>query len=209
MQITDWIFDLDGTLYTPLEHVWKITLLHMRRYFIETLGLPITLSLEEQELIKAKWQTTQTTVAYCNEFQLDFDALVSATHLPILNHIVVTPRLGTETIQHLPGKKWVLTNSPELFAHAMLRHINLDIFDEVFGIRHDQQCAKPNPKSFQRVPVGSHVVMIDDWHENLIIPFNLGWTTVWFPEINHPGPIELPSYVNLKITSLSQLTSLL
>lgn len=209
MQITDWIFDLDGTLYTPLEHVWEITLLHMRRYFIETLGLPITLNLEEQENFKAKWKTTQTTVAYCNEFQLDFDALVSATHLPILNHIVVTPRLGAETIQHLPGKKWVLTNSPELFAHAMLRHINLDIFDGVFGIRHDQQCAKPNPKSFQRVLVGPNVVMIDDWHENLIVPFELGWTTVWFPEPNQPRPRIIPAYVHHEIQSIAELANLL
>lgn len=210
MDITDWIFDMDGTLYSPIDAVWDILIAEMKRHFIENLGLNVTWSLEEQNQLKTKWNTKQTTVAYLHEFDLDFEEIIQVTHLSVVDELPVQTRLGTEIIQSLPGNKWVLTNSPEKFAYAMLRKLQLDhLFTGVFGIRDDFRHAKPEHRSFTRVPISSRVVIIDDWHKNLIVPHKLGWTTVLFPEINHPGPIELPSYVNLKITSLSQLTSLL
>ena len=72
----NWVFDLDGTLYTPLDHVWDEMVYEMRTYFVDTLHLPVDWSPEEQNRLKSKWQTKQIIIAYLDEFDLDFNALV-------------------------------------------------------------------------------------------------------------------------------------
>lgn len=206
----DWIFDLDGTLYSPFDHVWERMIQEMSLYFTETLSLPVTWKHEEQERLKTKWHTKQTIIAYLNEFELDFNELVNATHIPIIHHLQIQPRLGAETIHKLPGKKWVLTNSPESFAYALLKKLELyECFDGVFGIRPDLHIAKPHPDSYKRISVGSNVVMIEDWHENLVIPHSLGWKTVWFPEDDKPFSSILPPHVHKQIKTLAELSDLL
>lgn len=206
----DWIFDLDGTLYSPISVLWEFLEKELRHYFIETLKLPVNWSPDEQNALRLKWKSKQTVVAYAKEFGLDFDEVVRATHFSILDTVPIERRPGIDTIRDLPGKKWILTNSPEAFARATLEKLQLDdVFDGVFGIRSDLLYSKPDRESYARINVGSRVCMIDDWHENLVVPKEQGWKTIWFPEIGVDRPILCPSYVDKEITSLVELTDLL
>lgn len=204
-----WVFDMDGTLYSPVERVWDATVKGMLEHFRDDLGLPVDLSQEEQDRLRKKWNTRQTTVAYLNEFKLDFDQIIATTHLPILDSIAIKVRAGAESIQHLPGKKIVLTNSPESFAHALLKKLGIHhFFDEVLGLRHDLCLAKPNPDSYKRVTEGEQTIMIEDWEENLLVPRNMGWKTIWFPEQDQSHRPMMPAHVHMHITSLAELQQL-
>lgn len=201
-----WVFDMDGTLYSGVDHVWEKTVKELQRYFKNILGLPVDMSEEEQNRLREKWQTHQTTIAYILEFNLNFDEVIEATHLPILEHLVVHLRTGIESIQSLPGKKIVLTNSPETFAHALLKKLKIHhYFDAILGLRHDVHHAKPNALSYQRIGMGYRVIMIEDWEQNLIIPHKLGWSTAWFPEQDQSHRPLLPEHVHKHITSLEEL----
>jgi putative hydrolase of the HAD superfamily len=208
----DWIFDLDGTLYTPIGALWNRLVEELKIYFIQTLRLPVTWEIDEQERLRVKWHTKQTIIAYLHEFQLDFDEIVNATHLPILHELSIEARPGIEVIRTLPGKKWLLTNSPESFAHAILRKLDLEhVFDGVYAIRDDCRVAKPDPESYRRIPVTCEKpIMIEDWHTNLRTPHKLGWTTVWFPEpdMEHPSTHDL-THVHMRIDSLLELRTLI
>jgi len=119
----DWVFDLDNTLYRPHKHIWLLTFREMTHYFKETLNLPVNLTPEEREQLKKKWDTVHTLVAYTKEFHLDFDKAVEMTLLSILDEINVELRPGTDIIKNLPGNHYVLTNSPEVFAIALLKKL--------------------------------------------------------------------------------------
>ncbi len=203
-----WVFDLDGTFYSGLAQFWILLVAEMRRHCEETLKLPCTWSLEEQKRLEKKWRTTQTVIAYAREFNLDFDAFVKATQIPVLNQLTLHRRKGLQSIAHLPGKKFVLTNAPESVAYRTLEKLNLeDIFDQVYGISNDVQIAKPERAAYERIQAsGRRICMVDDWHENLVIPDELGWKTVWFPE---PGtPIYHIPHVHHLISSLDELHEL-
>lgn len=202
----DWVFDMDGTLYSGVDRMWDELVHELRTYFVQTKNLPVDWTVEEQDRLKKKWRTRQTLVAYLNEFNLSFDDIVEATHLPVLDRLHFTLRPGVECIRSLPGRKWILTNSPEAFAYALLRKLSLlQVFDGVYGIRHDFRVAKPDQESFMRIPVNGQTIVIDDWHENLMVPSALGWTTVWFPEPNIPRPHAPLPYVEHEIHSLTEL----
>ncbi len=200
----DWVFDLDGTLYSSVDTVWQYLLAEMTRHFTEDHGLAFDGSVEEQSRLRKKWNTKQTTIAYLNEFNLDFDTVIDATHLPIVAKVPIQARHGLTSIRDLPGKKWILTNSPDSFARAMLKRLEIeDVFDGVYGIHKHLQFAKPDPKSYARVPVGSRVFMIEDWDNNLLIPHQLGWTTVHFPEDEVQA--EPQPHIHNTIRSLEEL----
>jgi len=204
----EFVFDLDGTLYSRLDHVWEKISEQLHVYFVKTLQLPVTWSPEEQIHLKAKWHTQQTVVAYMNEFGLEFDVLVEATHLPVVDLLNIEARPGLERIAELPGKKWILTNSPESFAQAILTRLQIEkVFEGIYGIRSDITCAKPAQDSYLRIPVssGAQIIMVEDCADNLIIPHQFGWKTVWIPEAHHPFPTEQPEHVHHIITSLEEL----
>jgi putative hydrolase of the HAD superfamily len=204
----DWIFDMDGTLYSPLNEVWRETVSALARYFIER-GYPVDWSEEEQRRLKQKWNTKQTLVAYHREFDFDFDAVVATTHLPVLDRVPLFLRPGVHRIQYLPGRKWILTNSPEDFAHAVLKKLGLNhVFNGIFGVRRDCFVCKPEPGSYLRVPVDADVFFIDDYHKNLEIPFDIGWKTIWFPETHVERPSLIPHYIHHEIHSMDQLHDL-
>ncbi len=203
---TLWIFDMDGTLYTGVDRVWEEIVKLLQGYLRDHLGLSVEVSSEEQRALRKKWHTHQTTIAYIREFDLDFDELIEATHLPILESLVVELRHGIEVIQHLPGKKVILTNSPESFAHALLKKLDIHhLFDEVHGLRADMLHAKPHAESYQRFAHHAHVIMIEDYDANLCVPHQLGWKTAWFPEIDQSHLPAFPAHVHKHITSLAEL----
>ncbi|OGL63741.1 hypothetical protein A2839_00450 [Candidatus Uhrbacteria bacterium RIFCSPHIGHO2_01_FULL_47_10] len=200
-----WVFDMDGTLYSGVDHVWGEIEKEMVRY-LHGLGHPVRFDRTEQDLLRVKWQTRQTTIAYIHEFRLDFEEVIEETHLPILGNLVVELRAGAQSIQHLPGKKIVLTNSPESFAHALLKKLGIHhFFDAILGLRTDVFHAKPNALSYQRIAEGHRVVMVEDWEENLVVPHQLGWATVWFPEEDQSHRPFFPEHVHKHITSLEEL----
>lgn len=201
-----WVFDMDGTLYSGVDRVWEEITKEMLRYFRDVLGLPVDMTQTEQDRLREKWQTHQTTIAYLNEFQLNFDDVVAKTHIPILASLEIQVRAGAELIPYLPGKKIVLTNSPEAFAHALLKKLGMHhYFDEILGLRHDLHHAKPNPLSYERIQSGTHVVMVEDWENNLVVPHQLGWKTAWFPEQDQSHRPFFPDHVHKHITSLVEL----
>lgn len=205
----DWVFDMDGTLYSLVDEVWRQKVQEFVKYFAVR-GISADWSEEEQSRLKQKWRTKQTLVAYIDEFNIDFDDIVRETHLPIVDDLPIRPRDGLELITSLPGRKWVLTNSPEPFAHAILNKLGINhVFNGVFGLRHNMRVSKPDSRSYLRVPVGSRVIMIDDWQENLVVPFKLGWKTIWFPEQDKPDQKLLPNHVHSKICSLEDLCMLI
>lgn len=206
-----WVFDMDGTLHASNEEMWDEIVRNMLHYTRDKLGLPVTFEQAEQDHLRDKWQTRQTTMAYMREYNLDYDTFIEVTHMPVVEAIPFHLRRGIETIHHLPGEKIVLTNSPERFAHALLAKMGIrHLFNHVIGLSKDKRMAKPHPTSYQRVRAnGRRTIMIEDWHENLVFPHQQGWTTVWFPERDQSHRPIMPEHVHTHITSLEQLHALM
>jgi len=201
--------DLDGTLYEDQLHVWELTCKALHQYMHDTLGLPIDLSLNEQRAMKKKWKTNHTILAYIHEYRLDFDTVANVLADGIAS-AQIRPRHGAETLEHLPVSKMILTNSPEMVAHVLLKKIGMShLFDRVIGLERHFHSAKPHAKSYRRVPTQfKKIIMIDDLHSNLIVPYKRGWNTAWFPEDGQPSISPKPHHIHHEIRSLADLQHL-
>jgi putative hydrolase of the HAD superfamily len=115
------------------------------------------------------------------------------------------PRLR-RTLQRLPGKKFVFTNAPEHYAHAVLKLLRVDeLFEDVFAIEHSRYRPKPQAAGFRRLLQkhrlqAAQCVMVEDSAENLQTAKRLGMKTVWVS--NAPCA---PSYVDIKIRNVMEL----
>jgi len=218
MKQPEWIFDLDGTLYASQNDVWGRLFPRIVRYFSKKICKTEAEVSAECDVLKLKHGTHQTIVAFMreyeiefNEYGLDFDMIVHYVYDGIFSGLCVEPRLGLETIANLPGRKWVLSNSPETFVHDMLVHLGVrDVFNGIFGVRSDALYAKPEARSYDRVPVESdRIIFVDDGDINLHMPAYYGWGTVWFPEDETLELQPNQTHVHKRIHSLSELSTII
>jgi putative hydrolase of the HAD superfamily len=93
------------------------------------------------------------------------------------------PALGA-AIEHLNGRKLILTNGTRRHAEAVLARLEIDrCFDGVFDIIAAELEPKPSPQTYARF-LAAHGIdarraaMFEDLARNLAVPHALGMTTV-------------------------------
>jgi putative hydrolase of the HAD superfamily len=179
--VTDWVFDLDNTLYPHHSNLFSQIDVRMTAYVSELLSLPRE---EARALQKQLYREYGTTLAgLIARHGIDSDDFLQKVHDIDYSWLVPDPALGT-AIRQLPGRKFIFTNGNRSHAERAARQLGvLDHFDDIFDIVAAGLTPKPARQTYERFAelhavVGPQAVMFEDLARNLSVPKSLGMTTV-------------------------------
>lgn len=179
--VTDWVFDMDHTLYPAQNQLFQQIEVRMSDYTQRATGLSRDVA---DHLRRKYWQDYGASVTGLVEHHgIDPHDFLHHVHQIDFSVLTPDPQLKLE-ISKLPGRKVVFTNGPKAYANQVLAALNLDDnFDHVCGFEDAGMIPKPQPCAYHTVFGSldlspSHAVMFEDSHENLKVPHDLGMKTV-------------------------------
>tara|TARA_B100001057_G_scaffold29379_1_gene26823 strand:+ start:770 stop:1453 length:684 start_codon:yes stop_codon:yes gene_type:complete len=180
--ISNWVFDLDNTLYKAECGLFDKVHILMGRFIEEKLSL----SSGEAQSLRSKYyhQYGTTLRGLMIEHKVNPDEYLDYVHQ--INYDVVSPNEGLKnTIQELKGKKYIFTNANYGHVEKVLEKLKMEnVFDGCFDISESDYLPKPHKEiyvSFQKKfnLDNSSTAMFEDLHINLKEPSAMGWDTVW------------------------------
>lgn len=179
--VTDWVFDLDNTLYPHHCNLFSQIDMRMTTYVSQLLDLPRE---EARALQKELYRQHGPTLRGLMErHQVDPDDFLEKVHDIDYSWIEPDPALG-EAIRALPGRKFIFTNGSRSHAERAAERLGVsDHFEDIFDIVAAGLTPKPAKESYDlfvalhRI-VGLNAVMFEDIARNLRVPKEIGMTTV-------------------------------
>jgi len=179
--VTDWVFDLDNTLYPHHTNLFSQIDVRMTAYVSELLRLPRE---EARKLQKELYREYGTTLSgLMARHGIDPDDFLEKVHDIDYTWLVPDPVLGA-AIRQLPGRKFIFTNGNRKHAERTAGQLGiLDHFDDIFDIVAAGLTPKPARQTYERFAelhalTGPNSVMFEDLARNLSVPKALGMTTV-------------------------------
>ena len=179
--ITDWVFDLDNTLYPRHSNLFSQIDVRMTVYVSELLHLPRE---EARKLQKELYRSHGTTLrGLMDRYDVDPDDFLEKVHDIDYSWIEPDAALG-EAIRNLEGRKFIFTNGDRGHAERAARQLGiLDHFEDIFDIVAAGLQPKPSKESYDlfvalHAIAGPNAVMFEDLARNLRIPKQIGMTTV-------------------------------
>lgn len=179
--VTDWVFDLDNTLYPHHTNLFSQIDVRMTSYVSELLQLPRDEARKLQKELYLEYGTTMRGLMELHN--IDPDDFLQKAHDIDYSWLVPDPSLG-EAISALPGRKFIFTNGSRKHAENTARQLGiLDHFDDIFDVIAADMMPKPAQETYDKF-LGLHRVdaanaaMFEDLARNLIVPKALGMTTV-------------------------------
>jgi putative hydrolase of the HAD superfamily len=179
--VETWVFDLDNTLYPHHLNLWQQVDERIRDYIARYLKVTQEEAFRLQKDYYKRYGTSMRGLM--TEHGMEPDDFLDFVHQ--IDHSPLTPNaaLGT-AIEHLHGRKLILTNGTRRHADAVLARLELDRhFDGVFDIVAAELEPKPSPQTYDRF-LKAHGIdarkaaMFEDLARNLVVPHALGMTTV-------------------------------
>ena len=179
--VDTWVFDLDNTLYPSDARVWpqvdeRITLYVMRLYGLD--------AISARALQKHFYHRYGTTLkALMVEEGVDPHDFLDFAHDIDHSTIRLDESLGT-AIEHLPGRKLILTNGSRRHAERVADKLGiLNHFEDVFDIAAADFIPKPDRGTYERFLLRHGVdprrsALFEDIARNLVVPHDLGMATV-------------------------------
>ena len=179
--IDAWVFDLDDTLYSIAPELAALFDGRMRSFIEREIGLsPEEASRLQNDLFRRHGATARGLFI---EHGVKPDDFLEYVH--DVDHSLIEPDpVLAEAIGRLPGKRYVLTNSPLSHATRAIEQIGATAhFTEVFDFASLGGHAKPNPKVYEALvaEIGAlpeRTAFFEDIARNLTEPQRLGMTTV-------------------------------
>jgi len=179
--VTDWVFDLDNTLYPHHTNLFSQIDVKMTAYVSELLQLPRE---EARKLQKELYLEHGTTLAgLMARHGVDPDDFLQKVHDIDYSWLVMDEALA-EAIKALPGRRFILTNGSRRHAENAAERLGiLDLFDDIFDIVAADLKPKPLRDPYDKFLAlhgiaGPKAAMFEDLARNLIVPKELGMTTV-------------------------------
>jgi putative hydrolase of the HAD superfamily len=179
--VTDWVFDLDNTLYPHHSNLFSQIDVKMTAYIEELLTLPRAEARSLQKQLYLEFGTTLNGLM--NRHGIDPDDFLEKVHDIDYSWLVPDPALGA-AIRQLPGRKFIFTNGDRGHAERTARQLGiLDHFDDIFDIVAAGLTPKPDRRTYEKFAelhavTGPNAVMFEDLARNLSVPKALGMTTV-------------------------------
>jgi putative hydrolase of the HAD superfamily len=179
--IDTWVFDLDNTLYPHHVNLWQ----QVDKRIGEFVGAWLNVSAEEARRIQKDYYRRYGTTmrGMMSEHGVRADDYLAYVHRIDHSPLEPNPAMG-KAIARLPGRKLILTNGSTDHADAVLARLGLAAhFEAVFDIIAAELEPKPAPQTYRKF-LGLHQVdpektaMFEDLARNLVIPHQLGMTTV-------------------------------
>lgn len=179
--VTDWVFDLDNTLYPRECNLFAQIDLLISDYMVTATGLPYS---EARALQKAYYRDHGTTLhGLMLHHGVDPDHFLKTVHAIDYSGVPAHPDLAT-AIAALPGRKFILTNGDVGHTRAVLKQVGAsDLFDDIFDIRSMNYKPKPLPEAYESFFAqhgidARRAAMFDDLEKNLLVPHDVGMVTV-------------------------------
>ncbi|MEX0407620.1 pyrimidine 5'-nucleotidase [Aquibium sp. LZ166] len=179
--ITDWVFDLDNTLYPHHSNLFSQIDVKMTAYVSELLQLPRDEARALQKELYLQYGTTLNGLM--ERHGIDPDDFLQKVHDIDYSWVAPHPELGEE-IRKLPGRKFIFTNGDRNHAERTARQLGiLDHFDDIFDIVAAGLVPKPARETYDKFSAlhrvaGPQAAMFEDLARNLAVPKALGMTTV-------------------------------
>ena len=179
--ITDWVFDLDNTLYPHHSNLFSQIDVKMTTYVQDLLKLPREEARKLQKELYLEYGTTLNGLM--ERHNIDPDEFLRIVHDIDYSWVDPNPALG-KAIKALPGRKFIFTNGDRVHAERAARQLGvLDEFDDIFDIVAAGLTPKPERVTYDRFVdlhaiAGPNAAMFEDLARNLVVPKALGMTTV-------------------------------
>lgn len=179
--VTDWVFDLDNTLYPHAANLFSQIDVRMTAYVGNLLQLPREEARRIQKQFYLDYGTTLKGLMECHN--IDPDDFLQKVHDIDYSWLKPDPALG-EAIKALPGRRFIFTNGDRGHAERAARQLGiLDNFDDIFDIVAAGLMPKPERVTYDRfLDVfginAQNAVMFEDLARNLVVPKTLGMKTV-------------------------------
>lgn len=180
--VTEWVFDLDNTLYPRECNLFAQIDLLISDYMVSVTQLDYA---EARALQKAYYRDYGTTLnGLMQRHSVDPDHFLNTVHAidysPVVSHEALV-----SAIRDLPGRKFILTNGDVGHARQVLHRLgNADqLFEDIFDIRAMKFSPKPLPEAYEAF-FATHGIdvekaaMFDDLEKNLLVPHERGMATV-------------------------------
>ena len=179
--VTDWVFDLDNTLYPPSSRLFSQIDARMRSFICDLLKVDAE---EAYRLQKQYFREHGTTLSGLMKIHnVPPKAFLDHVHDLDVSVIPENAELG-DTIARLPGRKLVFTNGTVAHAERVLSRLGFaHAFDGIFDIVHADYHPKPRLEAFdlfikRHDIVPGEAAMFEDLARNLAPAHELGMTTV-------------------------------
>jgi putative hydrolase of the HAD superfamily len=179
--VTDWVFDLDNTLYPHHSNLFSQIDAKMTAYVSELLTLPREEARKLQKELYLEYGTTLNGLM--TRHGIDPDDFLEKVHDIDYSWLAPDPVLGA-AIHQLPGRKFIFTNGDRNHAERAARRLGiLDHFDDIFDIVAAELTPKPARRTYEKFAErhlvnGHNTAMFEDLARNLAAPKALGMTTV-------------------------------
>ena len=179
--VTQWVFDLDNTLYPPHMRLFDQIEVLMTDYVVQAIGVD---RAEADRLRAHYWREYGTTLAgLMAEHDLDPDPYLHAVHQVDMSHMDPDAELA-DHIRALPGRRIVYTNGSAPYAERVLEARGLTgLFDAIYGVEHAGYRPKPEKAAFEAIFEKDGLqtetaAMFEDDPRNLAAPHEMGMRTV-------------------------------
>lgn len=180
--VTEWVFDLDNTLYPRRCNLFAQIDLLISQYMVNVTQLPYD---EARALQKAYYRDYGTTLnGLMQRHAVDPDHFLNTVHAIDYSPVEAHPEL-LAAIKALPGRKFILTNGDVGHARAVLHRLGHadELFEDIFDIRAMSYRPKPLPEAYaafleQHGIDARRAAMFDDLEKNLKVPHEVGMRTV-------------------------------
>lgn len=147
--VTNWVFDLDNTLYPVESQFMRLIEKRINDYVVRTSGLPADEALVMQKSFLHDYGTS--LAGLMTRYQIDPYHFLAEVHDVPLD--ILAPdqalRLGLE---RLNGRRVIFTNGSSVHAHRVMDKLGLtDLFDGVFALEDADLIPKPDPRTFEKM----------------------------------------------------------
>lgn len=179
--ITDWVFDLDNTLYPRECNLFAQIDVLITRYVMDVTRLDFEAARSLQKSYYRDFGTTLNGLMHRHE--IDPDHFLNTVHAIDYSPVAAHPEL-IDAIRALPGRKFILTNGDTNHARSVLGRLGgPDLFEDVHDIRAMTFVPKPHKQAYDgflgRYGIDpTKAIMFDDLEKNLVVPHEIGMATV-------------------------------
>jgi putative hydrolase of the HAD superfamily len=191
--VTDWVFDLDNTLYPHHVDLFAQIDRNMTAYVAALLGLEYD---EARKLQKQYYHDHGTTLrGLMHHHGIDPAGFLDAAHKIDYSPVLADEGLSA-AIRALPGRKFIFTHGTVKHAEATARALGiLDHFEDIFDIVAADYVPKPAGQTYDKFAslhrvASDKAAMFEDLPRNLLVPKQLGMKTVLIVPSGNHQPLE-------------------
>lgn len=180
--IDTWVFDLDNTLYPARSNLFAQIDKRMSAFIADFLGVDTTEARRVQKDYYVEHGTTLSGLMKVHG--INPDAFLDYVHAIDISHIEPDTALDT-ALGQLDGRKVIFTNGSKNHAVNVTQQLGIaDHFDTMIDIAAVRYVPKPDRRAYDYFLKSVNIdprraAMFEDMARNLLVPHELGMTTVW------------------------------